>query len=77
MKSIHLVIDAPHSSKLSPVSLDLLGILSLVYRDHSQLSFYRDSSGLHRNGQLRNGDPEIGNISISSDDMAALTAFLE
>jgi cytochrome c peroxidase len=41
------------------------------------VSFYINSSALARAGQLRNGAPELLNMSISSDDISALAAFLK
>lgn len=40
------------------------------------MRFYRQMSRLSRNGLLRNGDPEMGAISIDDNDAAALAAFL-
>jgi hypothetical protein len=40
------------------------------------LHFYVRMSGLQRAGQLRNGDPELGRISLNEEDIAALAAFL-
>ncbi len=40
------------------------------------LHFYVRMSALARGGQLRNADPELANISLDEQDLAALAAFL-
>jgi cytochrome c peroxidase len=40
------------------------------------VNFYVFTSQLARQGQLRNSPPEFQNMSISSDDVATLAAFL-
>jgi hypothetical protein len=46
----------------------------LMFQD--VVSFYINSSALARNGQLRNGAPELLNMSIDQSDITALVAFL-
>ncbi len=41
------------------------------------VNFYITTSALARNGQVRNPDPQLKNISINSNDIAALVAFLQ
>jgi hypothetical protein len=40
------------------------------------VQFYINSSQLARQGSLRNAPPEFRNMSLSPDDINALTAFL-
>ena len=47
---------------------------TLTFKDVVQ--FYINSSQLARLGLLRNGPPEFGGMSLSQDDIAALSAFL-
>jgi cytochrome c peroxidase len=47
----------------------------LMFQD--VVNFYITTSALARNGQVRNGDPQLKNISINSNDIAALVAFLQ
>jgi hypothetical protein len=46
----------------------------LMFQD--VISFYINNSALARSGQLRNGAPELLNMSIDSSDINALVAFL-
>jgi cytochrome c peroxidase len=40
------------------------------------LQHYRDASDAARAGHLRNGAPELANVVLSTDDVAALVDFL-
>jgi hypothetical protein len=38
--------------------------------------FYITTSGIARNGELRNGSPELSKVNIDETDLKALAAFL-
>lgn len=41
------------------------------------VEFYREVSDLQRANSLRNGDPELGGIAVTSQDVSSLAAFLK